>query len=295
LSYLKKVGQKPKFVLLVNILINIFVGTIKWFGGIFGNSQALLADALETTSDIISSVILLVGYNKSTKAPDLNHPYGHGKLQSLTSFIIGLVLILSVGLIVYESVQSLLLPNKIPPQKFTIYIIVFVIVIKEILYHVFKRVSKVLHSSMFHHEALHHRTDAFTTIITLVGVSFSLFTDGKYWYGDQLAAIMASAIILYNAYRIIRSSVAELMDEQTFPEVSSLIEQIASEMSDIDSYEKCYVRKSGSKFYCDIHIRVSANFSVKKGHDIAHELKDKAQGANFLIEDVHIHVEPTYD
>ena len=166
-------------MLLVNILINIFIGAIKWVGGIFGQSQALLADALETTSDVISSIILFVAYDKSTQPADLNHPYGHGKLQSLISFIIGLILIGSAGLIINESVQSLVRHEKKIPHVFTIYIILFVVFIKEILYQVFNRLSKQMHSSLFYHEALHHRTDVFTTLVTLLGVSFSLFTNGK--------------------------------------------------------------------------------------------------------------------
>lgn len=281
-------------MLLLNILINIFIGAIKWVGGIFGQSQALLADALETTSDVISSIILFVAYDKSTQPADLNHPYGHGKLQPLISFIIGLILIGSAGLIINESVQSLVRHEKIIPHVFTIYIILFVVFVKEILYQVFNRLSKQMHSSLFYHEALHHRTDVFTTLVTLLGVSFSLFTNGRFWYGDQLAAIVASAIILFNAYRILKSSVSEIMDEQTYPEVSSLIEKIAESIQDISSHEKCYVRKSGNRYYCDIHIRVNATYTVKKGHDIAHMLKDKAQASNRLIEDVHIHVEPAF-
>lgn len=295
MSFLTKVSNKPKLMLWLNILINIVIGTIKWLGGIFGHSQALLADALETTSDVISSIILLVAYDKSVQPADHNHPYGHGKLQSLISFLIGLILIFSAVLIVNESIQSLLNQEHEIPHFFTIYIIAFVIVIKEVLYQLFKKLSEKMQSSLFYHEAIHHRTDAFTTIITLLGVGFSLFTKGKFWYGDQLAAIMASAIILYNAYKIIRGSVSEIMDEQTYPEVSGLIEKLAEEIKDISSHEKCYVRKSGNRFYCDIHIRVNSNFTVKQGHDIAHLLKDRAQSVNKLIEDVHIHVEPTYD
>ena len=287
--------KNPRTILVFNILINVMVGAVKWFGGIIGGSHALLADALETTSDIVSSVIILLGYNKAIQPPDHNHPYGHGKLESVTSFIIGIILIFSAGLIIWESVQSLLLPDKVPPKQFTIYIIAAVIVVKEILYRVFKSLSEKFHSSLFYNEALHHRTDAFTTIITFIGVSFALYGNTRFWYGDQLAAIMASAIILYNAYRIIKSSISELMDEQTFPEISGLVERVASEIKEIDSYEKCYVRKSGNRYYCDIHIRVNANFSVKQGHDIAHLLKDRTQEANKLVEDVHIHVEPSYD
>jgi cation diffusion facilitator family transporter len=286
--------KSPKSMLIINILTNIFVGAVKWIGGIFGNSQALLADALETSSDIVSSTILLIGYDKSTQPADQNHPYGHGKLEAISSFIIGIVLIFSAALIIYESTQSLLSPHKEIPKTFTVYVVVAVILVKEILYRIFKALSIKFHSSLFKNEAMHHRTDVLTSIITLSGIAISLLPNGKFWYGDQLAAIMASAIILYNAYRIIRNSLSELMDEQTFPEVSSLVEKIAEDILEIDSYEKCYVRKSGNKYYCDIHIRVDANFSVKKGHDIAHLLKNKAQTKNRLIQDVHIHVEPTF-
>jgi cation diffusion facilitator family transporter len=294
-NFLKVGSRNPKFVLIANIFINIAVGAAKWTGGLLGNSQALLADALETTADIVSSIVILFGYQKATQAPDHNHPYGHGKIEAITSLVIGLVLVLSAMLIIYASVQSLLLPDKIPPKFFTLFIAVAVIVVKEVLYRVFKKLSFKFHSSLLKNEAVHHRIDAFTTIITLVGLGLSLLSSDKFWYGDQLAAIIASAIIFYNAYRITRNALSELMDEQSYPEISQLVESIASIIEDIDSFEKCYVRKSGNRYYCDIHIRVNANFSVKKGHDIAHLLKDNAQAANRLIEDVHIHVEPSFD
>jgi cation diffusion facilitator family transporter len=292
-NFFRNSQKDPKKILLINILVNILVGSIKWFGGIVGQSHALLADALETTSDIVSSIILFFGYNKSTQAPDHNHPYGHGKLEAVISFIIGILLIISAILIIFDSTQSLISPEKEAPKDFAIYLILGVIVVKEILYRIFNALSIRFRSTLFQNEAIHHRTDVFTSFITLAGVAVSLFASKSFWYGDQLAAIIASAIILFNAYRIIRNSLSELMDEQSFPEISHLVEQMASEIQEIDSYEKCYVRKSGNRYYCDIHIRVNANFSVKQGHDIAHLLKDKVQKNNSTVEDVHIHVEPS--
>ena len=285
--------NKSKRVLFLNIIINLIIGSFKWIGGIKGSSQALVADAVETTADIISSVIVLIGYNKSVQPPDKNHPYGHGKLEAVVSFIIGLILIFSAGVIAYESVQLFLLPDKDPPAVYTLYIALAVIVIKETLYHVFKKIAKKTGSSLFNNEAIHHRTDAITSILVVIGVSLSLFSTDVLWFGDYLAAVIASGVILYNAYKVIRTSLAEIMDEQTYPEVASLIEKTAQEMKNIHSHEKCYVRKSGNKFYCDIHIRVDKDLSVKEGHDISHELKDNAVAQNPLIADIHIHIEPT--
>lgn len=287
-----KITDRPQLVLIINIFINLIIGSVKWFGGILGNSHALIADALETTSDIISSIFVLVGYKKSIQPPDENHPYGYGKLEAVTSLLVGLILIFSAFLIVYESINSLLSPEKSPPLKFTLIIVLGVIVAKEALYRIFKRISEKTNSTLFYSEAIHHRIDAYTSLITLLGIGVSLIPNGYFWFGDQVGAIIASGIILYNAYKIIKTSLSEIMDEQTFPEVAELIEHLASEIPNVRSYEKCYVRKSGNKFYADIHIRVPRNFTVEQGHNIAHLLKDNAQAKNPLIQDIHIHVEP---
>ena len=288
-----KFTDNPQRVLIINIIINLIVGSIKWFGGILGQSQALIADALETTSDLVSSIFVLVGYKKAIQPPDKQHPYGHGKLEAVTSLLIGLVLIFSACVIVYESINSLLMPDKSPPLKFTLIIVISVIIVKEVLFRVFRAISKKTNSTLFYNEALHHRTDAFTSFITLIGIGISLIPNGDFWFGDQIGAIVASGIILYNAHKIIRGSLAEIMDEQTFPEIALVIEDVASKIPDIDSYEKCYVRKSGNKFYADIHIRVQKNFTVEQGHNIAHLLKDNAQAQNPLIQDILVHVEPS--
>lgn len=289
----KQLHSKNKRVLFLNILINVVVGTVKWVGGIKSSSQALVADALETTADIISSIIVLVGYNKAIQPPDQNHPYGHGKLEPVISFIIGIVLIFSAGVIIQESIKLLLLPDKDPPRVFALYIALGVIIVKECLYHVFKKIGQKTGSTLFHNEAIHHRTDALTSVLVVVGVGLSLIPNNLVWFGDYAAAILASGIILFNAYKIIRKSLSEIMDEQTYPQVAELIENTAAGMSSIESFEKCYVRKSGNKFYCDIHIRVNKDLSVKQGHDISHDLKDNAIAQNRLIADIHIHIEPT--
>lgn len=290
---MKLTDRDPRKILFLNILINLVIGAFKWIGGIKGSSQALVADAVETTADIVSSIIVLLGYNKSIEPPDENHPYGHGKLESVVSFIIGIILIFSASLIAYESIILFLKPDKDPPAVFTLYIALGVIVIKEILYRVFKSISRKTGSSLFNNEAIHHRTDAITSILVVLGIGLSLFGGQVLWFGDYLAAVIASGIIFYNAYKVIRVSLSEIMDEQAYPEVASLIEKTAESMNSIQSHEKCYVRKSGNKYYCDIHIRVDKNLSVKEGHDISHDLKDKAVAQNPLIADVHIHIEPT--
>ena len=154
------------------------------------------------------------------------------------------------------------------------------------------RKSKETNSSSLKADAWHHRSDAITSVLAFVGISVAILFGDGFEAADDVAALIASGIIIYNAYRIFKPIISEISDEQIYEELSNEIIQISKSVSDVIAIEKIHVRKMGMVYYVDLHLIVNANFTVMQGHAIAHNLKDEVRKRLPEIADVLIHVEP---
>jgi cation diffusion facilitator family transporter len=283
--------QKAIRTTYLSITGNIALATIKWLAGYFGNSYALIADAIESTSDIFSSFLVLFGLKYSSKPADKDHPYGHGKAEPLITFLVVGFLITSATVIAYESIQNIRTPHQMP-KPFTLYILGLIIIWKEISYRIVVKKSKETNSSSLKAEAWHHRSDAITSVMAFIGISTALVLGPGYESADDWAALFASTFILYNSYLIFRPALGETMDENLHDELDTEIRQISKNVDGVIDIEKCNIRKSGMKFHIDLHAIVAADITVKKGHAIAHQLKDKLLHDIPELADVLIHIEP---
>lgn len=270
---------------------NALLAVIKAVTGIFGNSYALIADAIESTTDVFSSLLVLLGLKYSSKPPDKNHPYGHGRAEPLITFAIVGFLVISATVIAYESYENIQTPHK-APAPFTLLVLAAIIIFKEFFYRFVSKKSDETKSSSLKADAWHHRSDAITSLTAFIGISIALFMGEGYETADDWAALFASAFILYNAYLILRPALGEVMDEHMYDDMVQDIRNVAENVPGVIDTEKCYVRKTGMTFHVDLHIAVKAEISVKKGHDIAHSVKDDLLSSIPEITDVLIHVEP---
>jgi cation diffusion facilitator family transporter len=274
-----------------SIVSNTLLAIIKWLAGFFGNSYALIADAIESTTDIFSSILVLVGIRYSMKPADDNHPYGHGRLEPLVTFAVVGFLIVSATVIAYQSVINIRTPHD-PPKPFTIFVLVAILLWKEISFRVVLRKSKQTGSSSLRADAWHHRSDAITSVAALIGIVLALLLGEGYEAADDWAALFASGFILYNCYLIFRPALGEIMDEHLYEELVARIRGISMGVDGVVGTEKCFVRKSGMKYHVELHANVDGNISVREGHDIAHLLKDRLIRELPELGHVHIHIEP---
>jgi len=270
---------------------NLVLAIIKGIAGIFGNSYALIADAIESTTDVFSSLLVLLGLKYSSRPPDENHPYGHGKAEPLITFMVVMFLILSAAVIVYESIQHIMTPHKVP-KPFTLIVLAGIIITKELFYRFVSKKSDKTKSTSLKADAWHHRSDAITSLMAFIGISIALVMGKGYETADDWAAIFAAGFIVYNAYLILRPALGEVMDEHMYDDMILDIRKVAEEVPGVIETEKCFVRKTGMSYHVDLHIAVDAAISVKKGHDIAHEVKNELLKELPEIADVLIHVEP---
>lgn len=276
-----------------SIIGNTALAIIKWSAGYFGNSYALIADAIESTADIFSSIAVLLGIKYSNKPADENHPYGHGRIEPLVTFGVVGFLIISATIIAYESIQNISQPHE-PPKAFTLIVLGGIIVWKEISYHLVMKKAKLTNSTSLVADAWHHRSDAITSVAAFIGISIALVMGKGYESADDWAALFASFIILYNSYKIIKPAFGEIMDKDIYPDMVKDVCEFSKTIEGVQNTEKCHVRKTGMTFYVDLHIIVDKNITVKEGHDIAHNLKNRLKERTPEIADVLIHVEPSW-
>jgi cation diffusion facilitator family transporter len=277
-----------------SIVGNTLLALIKWLAGFFGNSYALIADAIESTADIFSSLLVLLGLKLSNRPADKNHPYGHGKIEPLVTFLVVGFLIISAAIIAYESIANIQEPHD-PPKPFTLYILGAILIWKEASFRIVLKRSKETHSSALKADAWHHRSDAITSVAAFIGISIALFFGKGYESADDWAALFASGLILYNCYGIFRPALGEIMDEHLYEDVIASIRKVSKKVPGIVETEKCFVRKSGMKYHVELHAKIDAEISVRAGHDIAHQLKDRLRLEIPELGHVLIHIEPAQD
>ena len=274
--------------------INLVLALIKISTGVIGNSYALIADGIESTSDIFSSLIVLSGLQFSSKPADQSHPYGHGKAESLAGLAVGLFLIGAGILIATLAIREILSPQQ-APAWFTLPILAVIIIVKESLYRRMYRIGSDLDSSSLRNDAWHHRSDAITSLAAFVGISIALIGGAGYESADDWAALLAVAIIFANGIRILRPALDEVMDASASDAIERQVISIASSVDGVVTIEKSRIRKSGLGYLMDLHVEVESDISVKDGHAIGHKVNDRLMESSIPVVDVVIHIEPARD
>lgn len=276
-----------------SIVGNTSMAIIKFSAGFFGNSYALIADAIESTTDIFASFLVLFGIKYSNRPADENHPYGHGRAEPLITFLVVGFLITSATIIAYESISNIRTPHELP-KSWTLFVLAAIIIWKEFSFRLVMKRSVETNSSSLKADAWHHRSDAITSVAAFVGISVALILGKGYESADDWAALFASGFILYNSYLIFRPALGEIMDEHLYDDLVIAIRSVSLEVEGIINTEKCFIRKAGMKYHVDLHAIVDSTISVKEGHDLAHKLKDTLREKLPELGHVLIHVEPNY-
>ena len=275
-----------------SIIGNTLLAIIKGLAGFFGNSYALTADAIESTTDIFSSFLVLFGIKYSNRPADENHPYGHGRAEPLFTFLVVGFLITSATIIAYESINNIGIPHQLP-KPWTLLVLGAIIIWKEYSFRLVMKRSIESNSSSLKADAWHHRSDAITSVAAFMGISIALFLGKGYESADDWAALFASGFIFYNSYLIFRPALGEIMDEHLNEDLIVAIRKVAHQVNGIVNTEKCFIRKAGMKYHVELHAIVNSEITVREGHELAHKLKDTLREEIPELGHVLIHIEPT--
>jgi len=276
---------------LVGVVANVALAAIKGLAGVLGNSYALIADAIESTMDVFHAVVVLSGLTIAAVPPDEKHPYGHGKAEPLAAIVAALGLIAAAIGLAIQCVREIQAPHG-APETYTLFVLVAVIVTKEILYRYVLRTAHEVQSTVVKTDAWHHRSDALTSAAAFIGILVAVVGGPGYESADEWAALIACAIIGYNGVRLLRPALAEVMDTAPPPAVEQTARAAAAGVDRVVAVESCTVRKMGFDYFVDMHVEVDGALTVREGHRVAHAVKDAIRRADARVLDVLIHIEP---
>jgi cation diffusion facilitator family transporter len=292
------ISQKERYlairnVTLIGVVGNVFLSIIKVIFGVLGHSQALIADGLHSFSDLISDAVVLVAAKYSSEDADIDHPYGHARFETLAVVAVAILLfIVALGVLI-DAGQRLFDPELLlQPSFVTLAVAGLSILIKEVLYHYTIYVAKRVNSDMLRANAWHHRSDAISSVIVLIGIAGSMA--GVLWL-DAVAAIGVGLMIAHIAWALGWNAVKDLvdtgLDEKQLVEIKKIIESVDG----VHTLHQLRTRKMGSNALVDVHILVNPRISVSEGHQIGEMVRANLKAEMEKIADVLVHIDPEND
>ena len=283
-------------ITLLSIWINVVLTGLKLAAGIFGRSQALIADAIHSLSDFATDVAVLIGLRFTSKPKDSDHAYGHGKYETIVAAVIGLALAYVGVRIAGTAIQRIfhaMHGDPLPmPSAFAFWAAVASIAVKEWLYRATMKVARATGSAALVANAWHHRSDAYSSIATAAGVGADAFQGDDWLILDPIAALFVSVFLLKIAWRIVREQIGELTDQSLAPEVCAEILALARGIPGIEQPHNLRTRMVGRFPVIDLHVRLRADLPLREAHAIATTL-ERALRDRFGKETIaNLHLEP---
>jgi len=277
----------------VGIISNLLLACLKITFGLIGNSQALLADGIHSFSDLLSDAVVLIAAKYSALNADANHPYGHARFETIATVLVGVLLIFVAGGIFWDVVTRLLHPEALLiPTLSSLVIVIISIAIKEALYHYTRHAADKIDSKMLHANAWHHRSDAVSSVIVLVGILGTLA--GLPWF-DAVAAFFVSIMIVHIGGSIIWNALKELVDTGLQESELAAIRTTIKSIDEVITVHGLRTRYMGSHIYMDVHLRVQPHVSVSEGHQIGDVVRNAIIMNHNKVADVIIHIDPEND
>lgn len=278
-------------VTFLGMLVNVGLAVGKVTAGVFGHSHALVADGVESCADLISSLIVWRGVVVAAAPADEEHPYGHGKAEPLAAAVVAVVLIGAALWIVAGAIRDIIRPHSVP-APFTLYVLVAVVLIKELLFRYVEREGAELESTVVRADAWHHRSDAITSLFAFIGISAALIGGPGYEAADDYAATLAGCVIAWNGWKLLRPAMNELMDIAPDSSFAARVVAAAAKTPEVARIEKCRIRKTGNQYFVDMHVEVDPLMTVERAHLISHQVKDAVRAEVPAVTDVLVHIEP---
>ena len=246
---------------------------------------------MNSIGDSLGSVIVLFALRVAQKPPDPDHPYGHTRAEAVAGLSVAWIIAFSAVAVGWEAVSHMF-DRHSSPAAWTLWIAAANVVIKEVLYRVNKSIGERIGSQSLVANAWDHRSDALCSLAVVIGIAAVRWGGTRYVWADEVAALVVVAAILWSALRLLRTSAAELMDQQADDETVDAIRQAALQVPGVRAVEKLRVRRSGMEYFADIHVEVDPQLTVERGHEIGHDVKSRLVKEFTALRDVLVHLEP---
>ena len=285
--------NKVRKVTLIGSAVDFLLGVTKIFVGWVAHSQALIADGIHSLSDLATDFIVLYAAKHAHKEADEDHPYGHGRIETLATVGLGVTLVIIAGGIAYDAVMRLNDPDKLlQPGLLALVVAAVSVVAKEGIYHYTINVARSLRSDMLMANAWHSRSDAITSVVVVIGIAGAMF---EYPYLDAVAAVAVSVMIAKIGVDLVRTSSKELIDTALEPQEIDTIRRHISSVSGVRAMHMLRSRKSAGDAFIDVHIQVDPRLSVSDGHQVGETVRRQLMDKMDIVSDVTVHIDPEND
>jgi cation diffusion facilitator family transporter len=283
--------RKGRQAAILGMIGSGLLAVLKITAGLAGHSTAVFSDGVESAMDVVTSMVVLGGMTLALRPPDSNHPYGHGRAESIAGKTVSTILIVTGLLLAFNSLFGLTSTTH-PPQLYAIATLVISILVKLWLARYKMNLGTRIESASLQADAWNDRVDVVSALAALAGSGLAAYAPERFLYADRLGGGLVALVILYTGLRVFRDTSLELMDTSPSAEMMARVRGIVAQVKGVVRVETCRGRKSGLGYFFDLHVEVHPEMKVRDAHEIAHRIKDRVRAANPSILDVLVHVEP---
>lgn len=283
-------------VTILGSIVNFLLLALKFTAGILGHSAAMIADAVHSLSDFITDVIVVVFVKLSTKPADDDHDYGHGKYETVATSIIGMALLVVALMLAYDGGEKILAflqsEELCSPEPIALIAALASIVSKEWIFRVTKKVADEVDSKALEANAWHHRSDAYSSIGTAVGIGGAIVLGSQWAVLDAIAAVIVSIFIALTAIKIIRQSAGELLEESLPRETEQRILEIIEEDKAVSDIHNLRTRRIGNRIAIEMHLRLPGSMPLEEAHEHASMIERRLRAKFGANTHIMLHLEP---
>jgi len=278
-------------IALTGMLVSGGLAILKIVAGHLANSNSVLADGFESAADVLASGTILLALTLAARPPDSNHPYGHGRIETLSGLFLGFVLFAAGIAISFHSISAV--GNvKTPPASYAIWPLFISIGAKLYLMRYKYATARRILSAALMADAANDGIDALSGLAALIALGLTLYDPVRFLRADHYGAFIIGLIVVFTGIRVVRETGMQLMDTMPDPKLMKLIREVAASVPGVDGVEKCYARKTGLKYHVDLHLEVDPDMTVRDSHDIAQRVRERIREELNWVADVLVHVEP---
>jgi cation diffusion facilitator family transporter len=283
-----QIGQR---IALTGMLVSAGLACMKIAAGYLAHSTSVLADGLESGADVLASGTILLALTLAARPADSNHPYGHGRIETLAGLLLGFVLFAGGMAISFHALTGVA-DVTAPPAAYAIWPLIISIVCKGFMMRYKYATARRIMSGALIADAANDGIDAISGLAALVAVSLTLYDPVRFLRADHYGAFVVGLIVIFTGVRVVRETGMQLMDTMPDHNMMKLIRDVAASVPGVDGVEKCYARKTGFKYHVDLHLEVDPDMTVRDSHDIAQRVRERIREELNWVADVLVHVEP---
>jgi cation diffusion facilitator family transporter len=278
-------------IAITSMLVSATLAAAKIGIGLDAGSTATVSDGFESAGDVLASGLVLLGLIIAAKPPDAEHPYGHGRLETLSALAVGMLLAATGLLIAFESLH-LTGESSRQPARYAVWPLIASIVVKSVSSAAKRSYGRKINSAGLVADAWNDTVDILSGTVALLGLGLTLFDPARFAAADRIGGSAVGIIVIFLGIRVMHDTVVQLMDTMPDPEAMDRIRYAGLAVPGVLGIEKCFARKTGLKWHVDLHLEVDPGMSVYRSHEIATQVKEKIRSEVDWVADVLVHVEP---